>query len=85
DNAQDTIDELHGKGKWVSCYISVGTVELWRDDADDFPPSVVGESKANVGRESFLDITQDSVKGVMEARIIKAAGIDCDAIEPDNM
>lgn len=59
DDAQDTIDELHGKGKWVSCCISVGTVESWRDDAGDFPPSVVGEAKSNVENERFLDIAQD--------------------------
>ncbi|CAM9517248.1 unnamed protein product, partial [Scytosiphon promiscuus] len=85
DNAQDTIDELHGRGRWVSCYISVGTVESWREDAGDFPASAVGESKVNVEGERFLDINQNSVKDLMEARVVKAADMGCDAIEPDNM
>lgn len=57
DYAQDTIDELHKKGKRVSCYISVGAVESWREDADEFPSSVVGESSDLEG-EKYLDITQ---------------------------
>ncbi|CAM9572662.1 unnamed protein product, partial [Ectocarpus fasciculatus] len=85
DNAQDTIDELHGKGKYVSCYISVGTVESWREDAGAFPSSAVGDSWDDWQGERFLDITQQSVRDLMEARVEKAARMNCDAIEPDNM
>lgn len=58
DNAQATIDELHNKGKWVSCYISVGTVESWREDAGAFQSSVVGNSWPDWEGEKFLDIAQ---------------------------
>lgn len=57
--AQETIDELHEKGKWVSCYISVGTVESWREDAGVFPSEAVGESPDGWTGESFLDITSE--------------------------
>lgn len=58
DGAQTTIDELHRKGKWVSCYISVGTVESWRSDAGAFPSEAVGNSWEDWAGEKFLDISQ---------------------------
>ena len=58
DNAQSTIDELHNKGKWVSCYISVGTVETWRNDAGAFPSEAVGNSWDDWAGEKFLDVSQ---------------------------
>lgn len=61
---QETIDELHDNGKWVSCYISVGTVESWREDAGVFPSSAVGGSPKGWSGEKFLDITSAvSVQG----------------------
>lgn len=59
DVDQETINELHEKGRWVSCYISVGTVESLREDAGVFPSSAVGESPDGWNGERFLDITND--------------------------
>lgn len=56
---QDTIDELHAKGKWVSCYISVGSVEAWREDAGVFPSSAVGHAIGVDSGENYLDITHE--------------------------
>lgn len=58
DGAQATIDELHGKGKFVSCYISVGTVESWRSDAGAFPSEALGNSWDDWEGERFLDVSQ---------------------------
>lgn len=85
DGAQTTIDELHRKGKWVSCYISVGTMESWRADAGAFPSEALGLSWDDWVGETFVDVSQQSVRDIMQARIEKAAGMNCDAIEPDNM
>ncbi|CAM9517175.1 unnamed protein product, partial [Scytosiphon promiscuus] len=85
DYAQDTIDELHAKGKWVSCYISVGSIESWREDAGVFPSTAVGHTIGIDSGENYLDITDERVRAIMEARVQKAAGMGCDAIEPDHM
>ncbi|CAM9794329.1 unnamed protein product, partial [Hapterophycus canaliculatus] len=85
DNAQDTIDELHARGKGVSCYISAGSVESWREDASLFPSSAVGYATGVDSGENYLDVTDEGVRDIMQARVQKAASMSCDAIEPDNM
>ena len=55
--AQETIDELHGKGSWVACYISVGSVEPWREDADRFPSGSAGRTLELYPDEKYVDIT----------------------------
>ncbi|CAM9806093.1 unnamed protein product, partial [Hapterophycus canaliculatus] len=57
----------------------------WRSDAGAFPSSVVGNSWDDWAGEKFLDISQQSVKNIMQARVETAARMNCDAIEPDNM
>ncbi|CAN0235414.1 unnamed protein product [Scytosiphon promiscuus] len=85
DYAQDTIDLLHSQGKWVVCYISIGTVEDWRDDADDFPDSVIGPPMDGWDGENWLDVNQREVKVIMNKRVRKAQSMNCDGVEPDNM
>ncbi len=83
---KETIDELHAQGKKVFAYLSVGTVEDWRPDAGDFPPSVVGKKYHGWQGERWLDIRKTSeLQNVMTARFdrIKAKGFD--GIEPDNI
>lgn len=79
------IGELHGKGKGVVCYISVGTVEDWRSDAKDFPAKAVGGGVSGWDGERWLDVTDPTVREIMTKRIQNAASMNCDAIEPDNM
>jgi hypothetical protein len=38
------VDRLHALGRRVICYISVGSWEKGRPDADKFPPSVIGKA-----------------------------------------
>lgn len=56
DGQQDTIDTLHSKGKHVVCYISIGTVEDWRDDANEFPSRAIGGGVAGWAGEQWLDV-----------------------------
>ncbi|CAM9653398.1 unnamed protein product [Ectocarpus sp. 12 AP-2014] len=84
DVAQDTIDELHGKGKYVSCYISVGTVESWREN--------VGVRKKRKS-PTFFDTGQDPLRPrspqreVKEGRgllcAVRCSGSRADAMSPD--
>lgn len=57
DGAQGTIDALHNSNRFVSCYISIGTVEGWRSDAAQFPASVIGNNVVGRSGEKWLDVT----------------------------
>jgi hypothetical protein len=83
---QAVIDELHAKGRKAICYISVGSYEDWRPDADQFPPEVLGNAYEGWPGEKWLDIRRmDLLAPILLARLdlCKAKGFD--AIEPDNM
>ncbi len=85
DASSSVVAQLHGKGTAVVCYLSAGSWENWRPDADDFPQSVLGSSNGWPG-EKWLDIRKIDVVGpIMEARfdLCKAKGFD--AIEVDNI
>jgi len=43
DNTKETISALKAKGKFVICYINVGSFEKWRPDAAKFPKSIIGK------------------------------------------
>lgn len=83
---QTILDELHAKGKKVICYISVGSWENWRPDADQFPAEVLGKDYEGWKGEKWLDIRRlDLLAPLLRARLdlCKAKGFD--ALEPDNM
>ena len=79
------ITTAHGQGRKVVCYMSAGTWENWRPDANLFPASVKGGPNGWPG-EQWLDIRNLAVLGpILEARmdLCKARGFD--GIEPDNV
>jgi hypothetical protein len=86
DTSSDVIRELHLKGRKVICYISVGSWEDWRSDAEQFPAQVLGYEYDGWPGEIWLDIRQlDILAPIMRARLdlCKMAGFD--AVEPDNI
>ena len=86
DNDSSVIDELHGQGRKVIGYISAGSWENWRADADKFPPVVLGNDYEGWPGEKWLDIRQiELLAPIIRARmdLCKAKGFD--AIEPDNI
>lgn len=73
-------------GAKLICYVSVGTLEDWRDDVGAFPASVVGKTYGDWPDEKFLDIRAlDVLLPLMTARFEKCRAFGFDAIEPDNM
>ncbi len=44
DSPRALVKELRAKGARVICYISAGSWEEWRSDADAFPASVKGRN-----------------------------------------
>ncbi len=86
DNDASAVAALHAQGRKVICYISVGSWEEWRPDADQFPPSVLGNDYAGWAGEKWLDIRQiDLLAPIMRARLDQCQAKGFDGVEPDNM
>ena len=86
DNPAGVVQQLHDLGRKVIGYISVGSREDWRPDANQFPPELLGKAYEGWPGERWLDIRRiDLLKPVMLARLdlCKAKGFD--AVEPDNI
>lgn len=83
---QSIIDSLHKRGIKVICYISVGSWENWRPDADQFPEEVLGRDYEGWKGEKWLDIRRlDLLTPIMRQRFDLCSEKGFDAIEPDNM
>ncbi len=80
-----TITRLKRAGVYTICYVSVGTIENYRDDARRFPAVVVGKTYDDWPDEKFLDIRRlDILLPLMRARFERCKAKGFDAIEPDN-
>lgn len=84
DAGQTVIDELHGKGKGVVCYISIGTMEDWREDKNEFPAEAIGGGVDGWAGEKWLDVNNRKVREVMSERVQQAASMNCDAVVSDS-
>jgi hypothetical protein len=83
---QAVVDELHARGIKTICYISVGSWEDWRPDADKFPEVVLGKDYEGWPGEKWLDIRQiDLLAPIMRARLDLCAAKGFDGVEPDNI
>lgn len=86
DVGQSVVDYYHGKGTKVICYVSVGSYENWRTDADQFPDEILGKDYEGWSGEKWLDIRRiDLLAPIMLARLDECAAKGFDAVEPDNM
>ncbi|QMT62088.1 endo alpha-1,4 polygalactosaminidase [Legionella sp. PC997] len=80
-----TVNTIHTQGNKAVCYISAGSWENWRPDANQFPSSVKGRSNGWPG-EKWLDIRQtDILLPIMQARIDMCKEKGFDAVEFDNV
>ncbi len=86
DNETSVVTALHAQGRKVVCYISVGSWEDWRPDANQFPAAVIGNDYAGWPGEKWLDIRQiDQLAPIMRARLDACRAKGFDGIEPDNI
>jgi hypothetical protein len=86
DNNADVVAALHAQGRQVICYMSVGTREAWRPDADQFPFSVIGKEYSGWPDESWLDIRQiELLAPIIRARLDLCVEKGFDGVEPDNV
>jgi hypothetical protein len=86
DHEAAAVAELHAKGAYVICYLSVGSYEDWRPDANDFPAAVLGNDYEGWAGEKWLDIRRIDLLGpIMKARLDLCQEKGFDGVEPDNM
>ena len=86
DHHLEDIIELRKRGVKTICYISIGTWEEYRADADQFPEAVLGKQPGRWPEERYLDVRQlDKLLPIMEARVQECADKGFQAIEMDNM
>jgi hypothetical protein len=74
------VAQLHAARRIVIAYVSVGTREPWRDDADQFPRAAIGNALPNYPDESWLDIRNTEVRRVMRARFERAVAKGFDGL-----
>jgi len=86
ETSLENINSLHERDTFVICYISAGSWEDWRPDANLFPEEVLGNAYVGWPGEKWLDIREiDKLAPIMEARIKLAAEKGCDGLDPDNV
>jgi len=73
---------LVSASKYIACYFSAGSFEPWRDDAELFPESVLGDPLDDYPNERWIDVSSDAVLERMSARITLAKERGCSAIYP---
>lgn len=80
------LSALKTRGVYTICYVSVGTIEAWRSDVQDFPANIIGHAYLEWEGEAFLDIRAKSVLlPLMTRRFAECKAKGFDAIEPDNL
>jgi hypothetical protein len=79
------VNAVHALGRKAICYVSAGTWENWRADANQFPASVKGSKNGWPG-ELWLDIRQTAILlPIMDARVQKCRQAGFDGVEFDNV
>lgn len=84
ENDAEVVSQLHAAGKKVICYLSVGTHEPGRPDAEDFPKAGLGKYWPEWG-ETYIDIRSEAIRAVIAKRLDMCQAKGFDGVEPDNM
>ncbi|MGN6190111.1 MAG: endo alpha-1,4 polygalactosaminidase [Conexibacter sp.] len=85
DTSRAQVARLHRAGRYVVCYVDVGTWERWRPDAARFPRALLGASNGWPG-ERWLDVRRiDALAPLLRARFARCRAKGFDAVEPDNV
>ncbi len=86
DVGTDLVDELHGLGRKVVCYMNAGAWENWRPDKGDFPKKVLGKKLEGWPGERWLDIRAiETLRPIMAARVDVCAEKGFDGVDFDNI
>jgi len=80
------VQALQAQGKMVMCYLSAGSWEDWRPDADLYPQSLIGKNYEGWPGEKWLDIRQiETLAPILESRLDLCLEKGFDGVETDNM
>lgn len=80
------IRKLQEEDRYLVCYISAGSWEDWRPDADRFPTQVLGLNYSGWPGEKWLDIRQiELLAPILRDRLDLCAARGFDGVEPDNI
>jgi hypothetical protein len=86
ETTAEEVATLRTQGSRVICYMSAGSWEEWRPDADQFPAEVIGVNYEGWPGEKWLDIRRIDLLGpIMRARLDLCQAKGFDAVEPDNI
>ena len=86
ETTKEQVGALHAAGKKVVAYVSVGSWEPYRDDADMFPADIIGNVYPGWEDERFLNIKAlDTLLPLIENRFDMIAAKGFDGIEADNI
>ena len=86
DTPRHTVRALHRRGRRAVCYISAGSWENWRPDADRFPRAVLGKRYDGYPDERWLDIRRIRLLApILNRRLDMCSRKGFDAVEPDNV
>lgn len=81
----EDLERLRASGRHYFCYLSAGSVESFRDDADQFPEHAVGNQLANFEQERWLDVRDPQVRELMARRVTALAASGCAGVPPSSM
>lgn len=85
DNGPEVVGKLQAEGRYLICYLNVGSWEDWRPDAGAFPEGVLGKDYQGWPGERWLDIRQIALIGpLLQARLDLCQEKGFDGVEPDN-
>jgi hypothetical protein len=82
DTTAAQLTALHARGRVVIAYLSAGSLEPWRPDADDFSEQVIGSELTGYPDERWLDIRDPAVRALMQARLTLARDKGFDGVYP---
>ncbi|MEZ5116198.1 MAG: endo alpha-1,4 polygalactosaminidase [Candidatus Nanopelagicales bacterium] len=86
DTPARTVRRLRAYGLTVVCYVSAGSWERYRDDAGDFPRSVLGRRLDGWPDERWLDVRRlDVLLPLIERRVRTCADKGFRGVEFDNV
>jgi hypothetical protein len=74
------VTALHAEGRVVVAYVSVGSLERWRDDAASVPSVAIGKPLASYPDEAWLDIRDEGVRTWLGARFDRARAKGFDGV-----
>jgi hypothetical protein len=79
------LELLRESGRHYFCYLSAGSVESFRDDADQFPEHAVGNQLADFENERWLDVRDPQVRDLMARRVSALGVAGCDGVPPSSL